>query len=84
MSEHKANFLWPPDAGSIEEAGYEFVNGATESYRQIWWRILLDRCAAVPEKHTDHSKPCPTCGAYQMTEEEAVPEITRGDGGTDD
>ena len=49
MSEHKADFLWPHEDGSIEEAGYEFANGATEGYRQTWWRILLDRREAAPE-----------------------------------
>lgn len=40
---YRANFLWPHDTGSVEEAGYEFVNAGTEEYRKIWWKILLKR-----------------------------------------
>jgi len=45
MSEHhyKANFLWPHEKESIEEAGYEFANGQTESYQKVWWDILIER-----------------------------------------
>jgi hypothetical protein len=43
LGKYKANFLWPVVSGSVEEAGYEFVNGATEAYRKIWWRILMAR-----------------------------------------
>ena len=42
-SEYKANFLWPHKEGSVEQAGYEFVNGLTEGYREQWWCILLER-----------------------------------------
>ena len=39
--EYKANFLWPAEKGSVEEAGYEFANAKTENYRKKWWMILL-------------------------------------------
>lgn len=42
-SGYKANFLWPYDEGSLQQAGYEFANGRTEAYRKVWWRILLLR-----------------------------------------
>lgn len=41
--DYKANFLWPHKEGSVQQAGYEFVNGGTEAYRKVWWRILLRR-----------------------------------------
>lgn len=41
--DYRANFLWPHDKGTIEEAGYEFANGRTEAYRKWWWEILLER-----------------------------------------
>jgi hypothetical protein len=41
--DYKANFLWPHNDGSIEESGYELVNGRTEKYRKQWWDILLER-----------------------------------------
>lgn len=40
---YKADFLWPHEIGSAEEAGYEFANASTEIYRKEWWDILLDR-----------------------------------------
>lgn len=40
---HPANFLWPYEDGSVEEAGYEFVNGKTEPYRKLWWKELKRR-----------------------------------------
>ena len=40
---YRANFLWPAESGSIEEAGYEFANGKTEAFRKIWWKILNAR-----------------------------------------
>ena len=43
QEEHKAGFLWPNEPGSLEEAGYEFANAATEEYRQEWWQILCAR-----------------------------------------
>ena len=46
--EYRANFLWPHDKGSIEEAGYEFVNAKTEAYREQWWDILKER---IGEEH---------------------------------
>jgi hypothetical protein len=39
--EYKANFLWPPDDGSKEQAGYEFINGLSEDYRQLWWGLSV-------------------------------------------
>jgi len=42
-SKYKANFLWPYEDDSIEEAGYEFANGAIEEYRKLWWDILIKR-----------------------------------------
>jgi len=44
--EYRADFLWPYDDGSVEEAGYEFANARTEAYRREWWTILRDRIAA--------------------------------------
>jgi len=38
--EYRANFLWPHEDGSLEQAGYEFINGYTEEYRKQWWEIL--------------------------------------------
>lgn len=46
MSNYKANFLWPFDHDSIEEAGYEFANAQTEEYQEEWWHILLERIKA--------------------------------------
>lgn len=40
---YRANFLYPPNEGSVDEAGYEFANGATEEYRLMWWKKLLAR-----------------------------------------
>jgi len=40
MSDYKADFLWPFDDGSIEEAGYEFANGQTSEYQKLWWKLL--------------------------------------------
>jgi len=37
----RANFLWPAEDGSVEAAGYEFVNAKTEAYQKQWWGILL-------------------------------------------
>jgi len=45
----RADFLWPYDEGSIEEAGYEFANGKTEAYREQWWDILVARRGNEPE-----------------------------------
>lgn len=42
-SNYKANFLWPFASGTVEEAGYEFANARTESYRKSWWKILIAR-----------------------------------------
>lgn len=37
----RADFLWPHDEGSIEEAGYEFANARTEEYREECWHTLV-------------------------------------------
>ena len=39
----KANFLWPHEEDSIEEAGYEFANAKTEAYQKYWWGELKER-----------------------------------------
>ena len=44
--EYRAEFLWPHEDGSVEEAGYEFANGRTDGYQREWWKILCDRIAA--------------------------------------
>lgn len=41
--EYYANFLWPYEEGSIDEAGYEFANARTEEYQRRWWITLLFR-----------------------------------------
>lgn len=40
---YRANFLWPHKRESVEEAGYEFVNGLNETYRKLWWKTLVNR-----------------------------------------
>lgn len=39
----KANFLWPHETNTIEEAGYEFANAGTEEYQSQWWNVLVAR-----------------------------------------
>jgi hypothetical protein len=46
--ENRANFLWPHEDGSIEEAGYEFANGKTGDYLKEWWDILKKRIRELP------------------------------------
>lgn len=48
MSEDKANFLWPHDENSKEQAGYEFANAQTEEYRKLWWDILTESLKSAP------------------------------------
>lgn len=43
MSTDKAEFLWPADEDSVEEAGFEFANAETPAYQEQWWNILKDR-----------------------------------------
>lgn len=43
----RANFLWPVEKGSVEEAGYEFANARTEPYRYNWWKTLLVRASEI-------------------------------------
>ena len=45
---YRADFLWPHENNSAEEAGFEFANGTTESYTQQWWDILKKRIRALP------------------------------------
>jgi hypothetical protein len=53
----KAIFLWPCLEGSIEEAGFEFANARTESYREVWWKILIERIEfAEAVKHDPRTK----------------------------
>jgi hypothetical protein len=40
---YRANFLYPFEDDSVEEAGYEFANGKTEEYQKLWWDILVLR-----------------------------------------
>ena len=42
----RANFLWPNESGSIEQAGFEFANALTEAYREKWWDELKRRIAS--------------------------------------
>ena len=44
----KAEFLWPYDDGSVEEAGYEFANAKTAAYQEEWWNTL---CIRIAHKH---------------------------------
>ena len=39
----RASFLFPNRRGSVPEAGYEFANARTETYRKVWWKLLLAR-----------------------------------------
>jgi hypothetical protein len=50
LMDYKANFLWEHDDGSIEQAGYEFINGKTEEYQKQWWKILIKRIRAPNNK----------------------------------
>jgi len=54
--EFRANFLWPYEAGSIENAGYEFINGRTEAYRKQWWDILITRAGEANGKRNADTK----------------------------
>lgn len=59
-SQYRANFLWPHDDDSIEEAGYEFANANTEAYREEWWLLLKDRIRMEilqSKKYLPRSKP---------------------------
>ena len=39
---YRASFLWPPEEGSIEQAGYEFANANTPAYQELRWNILVE------------------------------------------
>ena len=56
MMKYKADFLWPHENGSIEEAGYEFANGQTESYQKVWWDILLVRLKSNNVLHANNKE----------------------------
>lgn len=47
---YRANFLWPFEDDSIEEAAYEFANGKTEAYQKEWYEILKERIRASERK----------------------------------
>ena len=49
---YKANFLWPYELGSVEEAGYEFANAYTEAGRESWWKLLLARAIKAKKEVT--------------------------------
>ncbi len=49
MSEYNAEFLWPHEEGSIEEAGWMFANSSTPEMQKQWWDILVQRIAQREE-----------------------------------
>lgn len=51
---YRADFLWGKEAGSIEEAGYEFANARTEEYREFWWKILKARIRSKKSHASPH------------------------------
>jgi len=57
---YRADFLWPHENNSAEEAGFEFANGTTESYTQQWWDILKKRIRALPQPEQDEMNCCRT------------------------
>jgi hypothetical protein len=67
--EYRANFLWPPEEGSIEQAGYEFANGLSESYRKGWWGILLERAREKKPEPTSSIRVAAEkfCAKYVLT-----------------
>ena len=48
-TEYRADFLWPYEEGSIEEAGYAFANSFTEASRRQWWDVLIARVRGEPD-----------------------------------
>ena len=54
--ECQANFLWPHEDGSIEQAGYEFANGRSEEWQQEWWATLQARIIASHAPSVDVPK----------------------------
>jgi hypothetical protein len=50
VKEVRADFLWPHEEDSIEEAGYEFANGRTSEYQRQWWEILTERTPSPTEE----------------------------------
>lgn len=65
---YRADFLWPHDKESIEEAGYEFANGLTEAYRKQWWGILLERASTIAQ----HAKGVPVPGTKEFDSQTAA------------
>lgn len=45
----RADFLFPANPGSVEEAAFEFANARTEEYRREWWETLQRRLRAAEE-----------------------------------
>ena len=60
--DYRADFLWPFSEGSVEEAGYEFVNAKTKEYIHEWWKVLLER--AVLEEREACAKVCEELDSY--------------------
>lgn len=60
-SEYKANFLWPHEAGSLEQIVYELLNGKTEEYRKHWWGILQEHFRTDLADLTALAKPFRGC-----------------------
>lgn len=55
-STYRANFLFPHDDHSLEEAGYEFANGKNEIYLEHWWDILVERAGDLALKKLSTAK----------------------------
>ena len=53
--QYKADFLWPHEEGSVEEAGYEVINASTEEYREEWWNELVRRIEARKQARIDEA-----------------------------
>jgi len=50
-TKYQANFLWPHDDGSIEQAGYEFANAKTQEYQRQWWGELMARLENLTQRN---------------------------------
>src|SRR3989304_10018407 len=59
---YRANFLWPYKPDSIEAAAYEFANGQTDEYQEIWWNILVEKIR-LAERQACAADVCPRCAA---------------------
>ena len=70
MNDYRAEFLWPHEDDSVEEAGYEFANAQTDAFRKEWWNTLLERaalarmcaCGSAGWIKTYDAKQYPVCG----------------------